>query len=283
MLNTEVKKGKGIDDVVRGIAPGRVEDERLIEVVGESQLVELLEKFGKYLDFMFVRRGRDNTNPFEIMEILVGLDYTLTPLQLDGFLQSTFMYENHNAYVDYTGLFIDYLLHKSIKAGHREFTFNTNSLPAMNLFCSGFNGSKQQPISGSEQEPILLNINGDVGRNSCQYTHHVSATVSGSVGFEFAAWSSDSNYTIHGKGECSGGGRHTHNSTFTLNAEDLSDFGEDSVNCTFRTSNRRTAEELIKSVSRRRQYLTTGGGLSGNKIIFMHPDGTEEMVANYAE
>ena len=249
---SEIKKGKGINDVVRGITPGRVEDERRVEVVDENEFSELMDKCFKFVDDDNYRHLYD---PDKLRASLRG--YVLTPSQINYFLQATIELESCKGYAHSVCRFMRPLIQNSYDAGHNGFTLNTKDLPLI--------GSVGWSLKGTEDRLLMLGVEGDAGNILGLGARHACFTLNG-------------NYVGDNLGSTA------FYSTFILNVEDTGkDSGFVAGDCTFKTPNREVLSKLIDSVSRVDGDIFGKRKPSYNKIIFIHPDGTEETVRNYAK
>ena len=255
--SAEIKKCKGIDDVVRDISPGRLETERKVEVVGESELGVLLDKYRRYLDLckLFSDRNVDY-KLIDAADIMVDLSLVLKPIQIDAFLQLTAECEEHEQYSSHTGHFVNRLLRNSYEAGNNDFTLHTEGLPHLDYLFYYFRAD--------EKRPLVFDVIGDVGSYCAKQGYNLVLDLNGDTGDWFATQAVSSKFTLHGK---LGGNSATN-----------------TYNCTFRTSREDTRYRLINNVKgtwRDRHFKHLQ--YSENKIIFINPDGTEEIVEDYAK
>ena len=229
--------------MLRGIVPGRLEEERKLEVVGNTEFSDLMKR---YEEFLF-HAGNHTAE-------LIG-NVVMTPSEIDQFLQATVQYERHTYYRE-TWHFADRLIQNSYGAGHNDFVIRTHILSEINhlLYYRSKNADR----------PLRVTIDGPVGHSLAQYTTGLDITVIGDAGKGLAYQARDSVFTLYG---------------------DIVECGFSSVNCIFKTPNKRTLKKLIGSVSKTTlQWLMTEvkHHPSRNKIIYIRPDGKEKLVANYA-
>jgi formylmethanofuran dehydrogenase subunit C len=76
-------------------------------------------------------------------------------------------------------------------------------------------------------------------------------------------------------------GKDAYGSTITIAGEAGEESGEGAKATTFKTPNRKTLDLLVKNVQKGKDRY--GRPCSGNEIIFIHEDGTEETVRNYGK
>ena len=242
---SEIKKGKGIDDVVRGISPGRVEDERLVEVVGERRFADLLERFGAYVtSWKLDRLPREE-------------DIVLSPSEINELLQATVQYENSEDYLFLGSVFLNHLIKYSYENGNNGFRLDTTNLLPLTKLGNNLHGERgnrlKLVIDGNVGNYLcegvsymVLSVKGDVKYRGCHNMKHSRVTIDGNVGQEFA--------------------KEARNSIFMLNGEAGVCCGEGATGCTFYTTNGMTRERLRVFAARR------------NRVVYIRPDGKKEQV-----
>ena len=267
---SEIKKGNGIDGLLRDITPGRVEDERTVGVIGESRFRDLLDIFEGYL-------GSMHSEPYTKRQYTNRLSsYVLTPLEINALLQSTSLYETNKAYCWQTGRFLEVLIQNSFKAGYNDFTLTVGNFPEMYGLATG--------LEGKRSRKLVLNIEGDVSSHIAFNSRHLEISFFGDV----ISWHGcegirDSTVIAHGY-VASYFGYDAKNSTFILHGEsEQGGFaGGGSEKCTFKTTNEQTLSNLIADVP---EFVMMGPdypeipwSYTRNKIVYIHPDGKEETV-----
>jgi len=300
-VNAEIRKGKGIESLVRA---SQVEEVREIEA-SKNFFIGLHEIFVRGLEMqvpIFEFRSARNI---------------LTPNQINKFLQNTMTYENHYAYSETTGLFISQLLQNSYDAGINNFTLNTTQLKDIHYLGREIKGTPEKPINitvignigevlGNRSQYSRFNIEGSAGKNcgnsSQNATYNITGNtedrcgseselsqfnITGSTGYLCGYSSTNSTYKIseNTKSHC---GDHSTNSTFEIKGNAGDECGNSATNSTFKisgeigmssgtlarkttyqTPNKETLTKLLKDVP------------EGNKIIFIHPNGTKEVKRDY--
>jgi len=104
-------------------------------------------------------------------------------------------------------------------------------------------------IKGTPRNPIEITIIGNTG-NVCGYrTKYITFNITGNIGHN-----------------C---GFESRNSTFNITGNVGSLCGILSKDSTYKTSNKKTLDRMLKDVN------------EGNRIIFIHPNGTEEIKRDY--
>ena len=250
MLNVEIKKGKGIDGVIRDITPGRIEDEKKVQVVGGNAFPRIMENFVLCL----------NSHVNFVDESTAG--EVLTPPQINAFLQMTAVHEDHSNYHQYAGIFVSSLIQRSYDAGNNGFTLNTQNLN--DLVCLA------GQLKGTGSRPLMLTVEGAVGKECALYASHIDMTIKGDANFGLPDFSTDSVFTFHG-----------YVSGF-VDMVGINYSGIGSRNCTYKTPDIQTLKSLINIVKseyrEENQILNTC-----NKIVFIRPDGREKTVVDYAK
>ena len=273
-MQTEIKKGNGIEDLFRGFAAGKPEEEKLIKVVGESAFKRLMAQYIGFIGF----RDYEGEPPIRLITSLM-LD-SLTPEQINAFLQTTSRYEQYKGYCWGTGRFISAMVQKSYDAGHNRFHLNTTALQEINLLYNQLKGRPDEPIQvthtgnigehcGDKACYLIIDIRGDTGDACGVEVYNSMFNIRGNTGDWYGSKSNFSTFNITGDtgdqcGDLSG------KSTFNITGDTGLRCGQASINSTFKTPNRKTLEKMLKDVSK---Y---------NRVIFINPDGTEEIVRDYA-
>ena len=250
-VTSEIKKGKGIDDVVRGITPGRVENERLIEQVGPC-FGDIMERMRMFLDDSSdMYQQRKGGNIVECGGYADGL--VLTPSQIEAFLKSTVVYETHNNY-RYGSFFINRLIQNSYGAGNNGFVL-VDCEPGFGLY------GLPQNLKGEKGRLMKIDHNGRLAEKlTGTLCEHVELVIHGRATKYIAQ-----------------AGR---NSTFVFMKGYESACGDNSEDCRFMTPHEPTLRKLIEDIPKTRNLR---GGPSGNSIVFMKSDGTNVVKVQYVK
>ena len=250
---TEIKKGKGIDGLLRGITPGNLETERKVEVVGENNFSELLNFYG-----MALTAGRPPAALYEILEIN-NIQTVLDPASINAVLQATVQYEACQYYPSQTSSVVNELIRRSYAAGNQKFILNTRGLPDMP-------GLASLLVSVKERQ-IMLDVYGNVGPLFGKKSLFSVLNVHGVAGDKLGWAARNTEFSVtEGLGEQSG-----------FYARD----------CTFKTPNEEVLEKFVESVApvmycKFNDFLEETNIPSRNRIIFINSDRTEEVVKDYA-
>ena len=269
---TEIKKGNGIDGLLRDITPGRVEDERTVGVIGESKFRDLLDIFEIHLETVPKQKYADRLN-----------SYVLTPSEINTLLQSTSIYETRSMYGWRAGSFLDILIQNSFKAGYNDFTLNIANLPTIHGLTGGLEGKRSRKLA--------LNIEGDVYSHVACNSRHLKLSFFGDVVARHVCDGIKDSTVIAHSHVASYFASDAKNSTFILHGECDSEpggtLGIGSKRCTFKTTNEQTLSKLIAEVPEfvmtgpqypTSQYQQLPWSYTRNKIVYIHPDGKEETV-----
>ena len=103
-------------------------------------------------------------------------------------------------------------------------------------------------LEGTEERPIEITITGNTGDWCGCLSKHLTYKITGNTG--------------------EGCGRESKNSTFEISGNTGEGCGKYSTFSTFKTSNRKTLEKMLEDKSR-------------NRIIFIHPDGREQVIKDF--
>ncbi len=237
-----VKKSKAIDNLISGYSPQKVEEEK--EVSPESSFDGLKEMFDIYKAHGFFGRG------FVSGIFLPKINAILTPAEINSYYQSTITYRSFFHLINSRrGEFTARLINNSYQAGYNNFYINTLNLKGIESLSY---------FQGRPDNPLRITINGDCG-NSC--SREVKYTE-----FIFKGYVPDCGYW-------------SENSTFVFSEIPHGTIGMASQDCLFKTTDPNTLKGLIKRVP---QVNTRTNKPSGHKVILIHPDGEEELVADYS-
>jgi len=257
-MDCEIIRKKGIDGFVSGYSPGKVEEEASAIVRNKIDLNDLANRLNQ----------APRTWPIE-KDFLID-DEVLTPKEI-RILTSVLM-----AYgpPEYTGEYINNLIMNSYNDGHNNFRLDLQFAPDLKYVLY----NHDHRIMGTENNPIIVEINGDLsgsymlfalryanvtinGNPACagEVGRDISVIVNGNVSYHLGSSCLDSNFFVSGS---VGGSR-----------------GDASANCTFRTSSKSTLKKFLQPYCKWGVPLEYDSKPNGNKIIFVHPDGREELMA----
>jgi len=236
VLQPGIVKASGIDALVSGYSPEKVEEEKKI-LLKENKIQSLLEKFDAF-----------NSAPGNWIianicgKYLKPVRECLSPAEIDLFLR--IVEEKYDKIGGLTGRFINHLIRISYSEGHRKFTLHPKA--RLNDLVNHFYSYKDR---------LELDVFGNLGYMCASSAARIHLTVHGDPGSHFANWADYCTFTIHGNtGGCA------------LHA----------ASCRFRSPNKKTIEQLQGTVNQ-----GTKKHPSYNSIIFIHPDGREEVVRKY--
>ena len=161
-MNVEIRKGHGIDHLVGGYSPGKVEEEK--ELASNPFFVSLFAKYEKAVYEDLVRLWQ--------MDFILGENYVdevLLPKQINAFLQATIQYMRPGYhFTENTAVFINKLIQNSYSAGNNGFHLN---LPVTDLLCVGSH------LQGKKERPIELHVKGRAGAFSGWSSEYLNLSV----------------------------------------------------------------------------------------------------------
>ncbi|MBI4980397.1 hypothetical protein HZC30_02445 [Candidatus Woesearchaeota archaeon] len=151
MLSVAMKKGTGIDDLVRDYVPERVEEKpKAISPVGD-RLTPLYQKYRQVLEL--VEPKYDYYPPLSRKRYLDAelsfVTEVLTPAEVDGFFQSVALFEDRESYPNIIISFLSKLIQNSYHAGYNNFSLHLDGLKPMRYLCCGLRGTPENPLSVS--------------------------------------------------------------------------------------------------------------------------------------
>ncbi len=201
----------------------------------------ILRKYKRFLDGFYCSLNKGGVDMADYF-----VDDILDPGGIKAFLQLSGLYREHKEYPMGTGIFLTNLLVNSVKAGYDHFHLNQDlpisELCDMEIF--------------EEIPPYSITIDGNLGSYCFQKANLCRVEIFGNVGVYFA--------------------KRALNSTFTINGRVGYGFGRSAAICTFKSRDRTTVSRMELMVSQK-----MWGKPSLNRIIFIHPYGEEEVVADY--
>ncbi len=188
--------------------------------------------------------------------------HTLLPTEINSFLQELNGFENDeepdiNEIVG-VGKFISHLVQNSYNFGYNKFVLDVKNLQEIDNLC--------YKISGTKDNPINVNIIGNVGGECGGDSDYLEMEINGNADWYFAHHSKNSKFTINGdSGSSSGTG--LENSLVNFNGDVGDGSSAEAINSVFKTTN----SEALNTI---RAWVPEED--SGNKMYFIHPDGSEE-------
>ena len=241
----QIKRSRGIEDLVSKYAPQTVE-ERRIEVVGEIDHAELLNKFKEAL----------NTDEHWIT-YCYGARFSdvLKPEQINIFLQEAAQFERHEDYNKRVGLLVSRLIRNSYNAGCNNFYLDTKNLLKLNGLARDINAEKDRRC--------YIKIEGDVGDKCGSRLNYCSVIINGNAEDGLGYEARNSSFTVYG----SIGGL----------------WGYFAENSEFKTSDEETFNRMLEQHKNEVFYrFSRFEKLPNNKLIFIPPNGKEEVKFNNA-
>jgi hypothetical protein len=264
---SEVRKGKGIEEVLGSHSEQSVDSDRKVEVVDESLLPSLLERHKQLLDMARYLIDIDLPNCIRNGPNGDGVKFmftdVLTPSMINAFLQATLVHETHREYGELTGPVISRLIQNSYEAGHNRFVLDTRTLPEL--------VSIGEDLKGTKDRKLELMVFGDGGYSCGMGAEHLNMTVEGCVNDDCGENSRYSTFNISGDAGRYCGSR-AYRSTFVIYGTSigLALFIQNAPKrCTFKTPHEEVSLMLKACLP------------EGNRVILMHPEGKEEKVRGY--
>ena len=146
-MEVEVRKSKGIDTLVSGYSPQKVEEEKRTSTEGNSKLADLMRRFEDFLHEWYPHRP-ESILPKEV----------LLPATLSVFSSMITKYENNPFYENDSGRFLNSLIQNSYDAGYNNFQLETRN----NLLGLGTH------LQGDSHRPLLLELTGKTECTGCR-------------------------------------------------------------------------------------------------------------------
>ena len=257
-MEVTIKKKKGIDNLVSGYSPSKVEEEIVLE--SSSFREEHEELFLNYHTDLETRHSPHycrRHSPFNhIKDVLL-------PEEINIFLLSTVPYEKYDSYSRTTGWMVSKLIQNSFDVGYDDFSLRAG------FFQLDFLASY---LRGRKEKPVQVEIFGNCGQDVAYGMRWVDLVIHGNVYNNSFRSVLDSTITLHGMAEGWG----------------IAQLG---AGTTFKTSNSKALDVLLKNVPLIKPVVFPGKKInvignkvaSGHRIIFIHSSGEEEVIADYSE
>lgn len=250
----EIALRRNVEDILHGyeglIRADVVERQKAEKRIVFTGIGPILEKYAECI------RQHSYFDAYTIF--LRGVAPVLTPVQINNFLQETIAYENRESQPWHKGKFVGWLIEESYKAGHNHFVLNTKAggRPLRELCCW---------VKCRKRQPLEIKVDGPLGMLCGGNSEHIILSAD-SIGEQCGA--EGKNLTINASSignYCGEQGNHV-----IVSAEEGGYYcGRNATESIFRTSNMETLERMKYYVAR----------FSKNRIYFIHPDGSEEKIA----
>ena len=269
MMKTQARRGTGIEAIVAGMNPQKVEEQTVIAPCSSTveQALQLYQQFLVNPKYHEIRP--DGEKEFNLRS-LQYVQTVLAPEELDCFLQGSIRYEDQEYASDVLSPLVTKLLENSYRHNFNDFYLNCGLVKSTDHYFMA--------LTGKEEKPLRLTVNGPLGQEVANCMHHVALHVKGDVGYDFGSSADDCTIQVDGLlGEDSA--RDSNNTTYILekitarsifNEKEPSDSTSSSPrNCIFKTGKRQTLQTLLSTVP------------EGNRVILIDKTGKEAMQRDY--
>jgi hypothetical protein len=169
-------KSSGLDDLF-GYTASDIEETKKIYVV-DSNLAEVFDTYNSYLG---LEKGELEDNKPTLI---------LTPNEIDAFLQETIYHQKRENFCSKTSRFLSGLIQNSYDFGNNGFNLNFTELNYFN--------DVGRDLCGKKDEPIELDINGNIGNATGSCSKYLTINVNGNVGHTFGFDSTNMTSAING-------------------------------------------------------------------------------------
>ena len=249
-METAITKKKGIDSLVSGYTPGKVEEKKEMTVRGENNFHQLYGSFEEFISgpcSLFADQLSDELNRSLSYQIL-------SPSEINTFLSGMIQFENLPFYKMHAAFFISKLIQDSYEAGNNDFTIDATILSEMSHLGSH--------LKGKEDAPLRTTIRGDGLRYLGANSRYTKIRYEGNADLGFGASAENCKFILQGDA----------GSYFALNASDSIFTINGSIidvatphHCTFKTDNKETLERLKEIIP------------VHNKIIYIDKEGEHNI------
>ena len=234
-MECEIIRKRGIDTLVSGYVPQKVEEEKKTTIIAGKDYHNLLARYEHFLGEVQYWGPYDLFQ--EAMDETEEIEDILKPNEINSLLQLTYLYEEHDDFW-MTGHFMWRLFDNSIRAGYMNFTVKAH--PEISSFCGH--------LRGTAEEPLLINVKGKTGGGLCSCCRNVICRLDGDAGDYVGEFSRDSEFTINGD--------------IGINC------GYRSINCSFKTGNKETLQKMLLSAPRKSSVWYVEDGIAKRKRRF---------------
>ena len=254
------KKGKGIDAVIQSLHPQSLES-RIEQRKVSSLFNLLLKRFEWSLEHkpgnIALRERAD------LEHWLRRRDITLTPPEINSFLQISAAYKDHDNARFLTGPFVSALIQRSYLAGYNNFQLDATSQFEPIHYLA-------YKLKGQDNDPLCLSVVGDVGRNFTDRSFRIDASLQGDAQYGSASCLYYSSLNVLGNvGPMFANGALW--SVFRIDGKMKSSQGYDYIQhyCTFKSTNRHTLLDLLVET-----YVA-------NKVCLIDENGVEHVWRDF--
>ncbi len=157
-----ITRKRGIDHLVSGYSPGKVEGEK--EVEENPDIAAAFAQYKEMLRVSDIARG----------DLIKELDIILNPRQVEAFVLRTSP-DHHLPNFFYSGEFFSKLIQNSYEAGYNDFNFDTQNRIIHYL---------PYNCQGSKERPLSLTIHGELGIGFADNVEHLNIALHGTLGYK---------------------------------------------------------------------------------------------------
>ncbi len=179
-MKTAISKRIGIENLVSGYSPGKVEEKKPLLTKGNMDPL-LLEYFSLY-QYLLPLGGI-------MLEEHYRNESVLNPKQINQLVQLISPYESNHYFNMVTGYFLTEQISRSYHSEYNDFLLHSSALSKVGALVSF--------IRGQESNPLRLSVY-DAGMNCCSHTSNLIVEVFGKAQDNFGIRSKDSEFTFHG-------------------------------------------------------------------------------------
>ncbi|MBT6774162.1 hypothetical protein HOA91_02225 [Candidatus Woesearchaeota archaeon] len=261
MTHNHLKKGPSLETMLEGHT-AHVDSSRAVEVVGGNKFKVLFDQYQEFLEIDFNSTGFN----YQARYITFAQVKTvLSPKEINAFLKTTIINEDHSYYCRNTSLFLSGLIQASFNDGNEFFDLNVQGLKPLEGVGAFLCRTREHPYSvrvkgnvagyfGINSGGVKFYLDGDTdkfcGSLACNSKFYISGNVSRVAGFG----SSDCLFDLRGKVD----GLHLTNAKGSTVL--ISD------------------PESFKRISEYHTKTPHVEALEYNGVYFVHPDNTKELL-----
>ncbi len=288
-MEVDIKKQKRIDDLASEYSPQKVEEERETITVGINTVSQTLQRFSKLIEMVEEMKRTSNFFHYSarIKEIIDSQQEVFDEKEINHFLKFADYPQQPNEYPKYAAKFINQIIRTSYENGHNHLTLQPSYLIGLlkgfDCHSNPFNLELETENIGQHlgRKAASLNVvlKGSGRHSLFSDALNCRVQVYGNAGGCFGNGARRCHFEVHGTtGNDSANG--AKGCTFILHGRVDEYFSGKSARTDFKTDNPITLVQLAEHVSKYENSWEKEKP-SGNRIFFIHDNGTEEIVKDY--
>ena len=265
--STYARKGGGIADLIQQFEIAPLEESKDLRPQQPTRMKLLIDIYQGYLtqERFYIDDPDDFRYGSFKGDALKHLLIAPTPAEINVFVQSNPQFEKQKNNINIFSPFVTRLLQNSYDQGHNNFMIPQNTLSK--TVWHGFG----QMLTGQKEKPLQIELCADMEADFMHGATYVHAKLVGNALDYFGGSAQYS--TLEATGIVETCAEKAEESTFIINEVLNANWESEDVpiRCIFKTHNPKTKQSLVQNLP------------SGNRIIYVHSNGKEQIVRDYDE